>query len=384
MRKHPWTTAGLAVAWFTVASLALSIPSVARAATPDVWITTKAKMSLLTDEGVGAATAVNVDTVDGRVTLHGKVTTAKEKDEAEAVVRKITGVKDVANLLQVVPAGAQAIVSASDAAIQRDVEKALADDPALASSDVAVASVHDGVVLLSGTTPTMSAHLRALQVARRVPDVRRVASEIESPGRLTAAELNGVADDQTEGAIGTAAHTVKEAAKGAGAATHDATHAAGATANAASDMWITSAAKLRLIADSTTPALDINVDTTDGVVTLFGMVGSEKAKAAAEADARKVGGVKSVRNELQVVPDREQPRVRASDAALRKAVEESLSEQPFLAAADIEVAVSDGVVRLTGSVPSQIARLTAAVAARATPGVRSVLQDELRVVNESA
>ena len=42
------------------------------AATPDAWITTKAKLSLLTTEGV-SGTAIHVDTILGKVTLHGKV-----------------------------------------------------------------------------------------------------------------------------------------------------------------------------------------------------------------------------------------------------------------------------------------------------------------------
>ena len=63
----------------------------------------------------------------------------------------------------------------------------------------------------------------------------------------------------------------------------------------ASDMWITSATKMRLLADSQTPALDINVDTLAGVVTLFGIVPLQEAKAAAEADAHKVSGVKQRR-----------------------------------------------------------------------------------------
>ena len=49
----------------------------------DAWITTKAKLALLTTEGV-SVTDVNVDTVQGQVTLHGKVTTQAEKDKAAA------------------------------------------------------------------------------------------------------------------------------------------------------------------------------------------------------------------------------------------------------------------------------------------------------------
>ena len=67
--------------------------------------------------------------------------------------------------------------------------------------------------------------------------------------------------------------------------------------DSASDLSITAATKMHLIADSSTPALDINVDTRNGVVTLFGIVPSKASKQAAEADARKVGGVTRVMNE---------------------------------------------------------------------------------------
>jgi osmotically-inducible protein OsmY len=45
---------------------------------------------------------------------------------------------------------------------------------------------------------------------------------------------------------------------------------------------------------------------------------------------------------------------------------------------DISVEVKNGVVRLTGTVPSGARRLEAAVAARAVPGVRAV-EDDLRL-----
>ena len=67
-------------------SVALTVPVVA--ATPDAWITTKAKLSLLTTEGV-SGTAIHVDTILGKVTLHGKVGSAEEKATAESSVKKI-------------------------------------------------------------------------------------------------------------------------------------------------------------------------------------------------------------------------------------------------------------------------------------------------------
>ena len=74
---------------FLGAAIALTLATgLATAATPDAWITTKAKMSLLTTEGV-SGTSVNVDTVNGLVTLHGKVASDAEKQKAEQVVRGI-------------------------------------------------------------------------------------------------------------------------------------------------------------------------------------------------------------------------------------------------------------------------------------------------------
>src|SRR6187397_118865 len=85
------------------ACVALMAVGTAYATTSDAWITTKAKMALLTTEGV-SATAVNVDTVNGLVTLHGKVSSEAEKQKAEQVARGIDGVTNVRNLLQVVSA----------------------------------------------------------------------------------------------------------------------------------------------------------------------------------------------------------------------------------------------------------------------------------------
>src|SRR5262245_24380490 len=83
------------------AVLALTGTREALAGTRDAWITTRAKMALLATEGLRGGT-INVDTVNGRVTLHGRVRTADEKTKAEDAVRTVDGVKDVRNILQVV------------------------------------------------------------------------------------------------------------------------------------------------------------------------------------------------------------------------------------------------------------------------------------------
>ena len=145
--------------------------------------------------------------------------------------------------------------------------------------------------------------------------------------------------------------------------------------DSASDMWITSATKMRLLTDSRTPALDINVETQAGVVTLFGIVPSEEAKGAAAADARKVSGVKRVVNELQVVASAGQAAVKVRDEDIESEVKKAFEKADFK---DISVKVKNGVVRLAGTVPTGARRLEAAVLARSIQGVRAV-KDDLRL-----
>ena len=141
----------------------------------DAWLTTKAKISLLTTEGVSVI-GVNVDTVNGAVTLHGKVKTQAEKEKATLAVRGIDGVKSVNNLLQVVPAAFKDSVEATDDVIKDGVQAALKADSG--ASGVRVASVNKGVVLLSGRVVGLDEKLRAIELAAGVKGVRRVASEI--------------------------------------------------------------------------------------------------------------------------------------------------------------------------------------------------------------
>jgi osmotically-inducible protein OsmY len=297
---------------------------------------------------------VNVDTVDGRVTLHGKVSGNTEKERAAEVVRKIDGVREVQNLLQVVPQSQEKAVEVSDDKVKSEVTEILKKDPSLAASRISVESVNNGVVLLAGNADTFIAHLSAVTDAYRVPGVRRVATEVKSPDTVSDAELRRKP-------------TMASSASGGG------------MASSASDAWITAQTKMRLLADSETPALQINVDTMGGIVTLFGVVASSEQKAAAEANAHKVSGVKSVKNELQVVPAVKQDAVAANDGQIQKAVETAISSRDSLKSAGIGVEVKNGVARLTGDVPSESDRIAAAVVARSTPGVRSVLTDDLRV-----
>ncbi|MDQ2687632.1 MAG: BON domain-containing protein, partial [Armatimonadota bacterium] len=71
---------------------------------------------------------------------------------------------------------------------------------------------------------------------------------------------------------------------------------------AAGDGLITAKVKSAIIADTKVGAHNVNVDTKSGVVVLRGNVKTEAAKAAAEADAKKMQGVTKVVNQLTVNP----------------------------------------------------------------------------------
>src|SRR6266498_4208506 len=67
------------------------------------------------------------------------------------------------------------------------------------------------------------------------------------------------------------------------------------------DSWVTAKTKIALFADPRVKGREINVETKDSLVMLRGKVDNDEAKKAAEEIAKLVDGVKSVKNELQVV-----------------------------------------------------------------------------------
>ncbi|MGH7893226.1 MAG: BON domain-containing protein [Candidatus Binatia bacterium] len=163
-----------------VMGLGMTLIASSASATSDAWITTKAKIALLTTEGV-RSNDVSVDTIDGAVTLHGAVESAAERAKAEDVVTQIDGVRRVQNLLQVRSECSRRAGEASDAQLKTRVERALKADRQLRETDVLVRSVNAGPVLLAGEVKTLDQYLHAIEVASKVSGVKHVASEITSP-----------------------------------------------------------------------------------------------------------------------------------------------------------------------------------------------------------
>ena len=171
-------------------------------------------------------------------------------------------------------------------------------------------------------------------------------------GLVAVAPLTAGAQDKTDKAV----DKTKEVAKDAKVAV--------------SDSWLTSKTKIALFSDDRVKGSQVKVETKDGVVHLRGKVDSAEAKAAAESITKGIDGVKSVKNDLQVVSPGARKAVDAKDADIAKAVESRLSRESDLK--KIDVRADSGVVTLTGEVPTITASAKASEVARGVDGVRSV------------
>lgn len=276
MRTIHWTGIGLLAMVLGFAP----VSAYADDGAPDAWITLKTKVAVLNSVGI-PGTDINVDTVHGQVTLHGTVVSQEDKERADKAARGIEGVRDVRNLLQIVPPKQEDRIEASDAQIESRISAALKNDDTLKGSSITVQSVNKGTVLLAGKAKSLSDHVHAIEIARHFQGVRSIHSEVTSDDARADKEV--WREYEKLGA---------NAGRGA------------SNVSPAGDMYITSVTKARLLADRRTPGLSINVDTNEGVVTLFGTVESEESKRVAEATARKVNGVKQVVNRIEVKPGR--------------------------------------------------------------------------------
>lgn len=183
------------------------------------------------------------------------------------------------------------------------------------------------------------------------------------------------------------------------------------------DAALTAEVKTKLMLDEHAEALNTNVDTENGVVTLSGIATSEEAKAAAEEVAAAVDGVRSVNNELEVDPDwhedvgasglaqagasgtvsageetlptgpvatdpddEDSLASEGSDAWITAKVKAGLLAEEGIDATEIDVDVEEGVVRLSGEVDDEDEKDLVIELAKNTRGVRDVDASGLAVI----
>ena len=162
----------------------------------------------------------------------------------------------------------------SDAGITTAVKSKLVADEMVKAYEIDV-DTKNRVVTLTGEIQTSAGKDQALKLARETDGVRDVVD------RLTigeAAATSGVLDD--------AGRRTAEAADNTGIVVTDAA--------------LTSAVKAKLLGDTKVGGLKIDVDTTNGIVTLSGTVASKSEADEAVRLARTTAGVRDVVNDLRV------------------------------------------------------------------------------------
>lgn len=101
---------------------------------------------------------------------------------------------------------------------------------------------------------------------------------------------------------GTATTTTVTPSPTTSSAMNSASSAMSTAGGAVSDSAVTAKVKTALLADDNVKGLRIDVDTSNGVVTLNGTADTQANMARAETVAKGIDGVKSVQNRLTVKP----------------------------------------------------------------------------------
>jgi hyperosmotically inducible protein len=141
---------------------------------------------------------------------------------------------------------------------------------------------------------------------------------------------------------------------------------------AVDDSVTTGRVKAALIADPTTKAHEIDVETFKGTVQLNGFVDSAASKERASEVAKGTKGVTAVRNNLTVKDDPRSAGTVVDDAAITTKVKAALVGDSRTKAHQISVETRDGKVQLSGFVNNSEAKSTAEDLARAVDNVKSV------------
>jgi hyperosmotically inducible protein len=143
----------------------------------------------------------------------------------------------------------------------------------------------------------------------------------------------------------------------------------GCERRSATDATVTTTVKNRLAADPTTSAARINVDTSNGVVTLSGAVPTTAEKSEAERIARNTQGVTQVVNNISVEREESANGGTFGDTAILTSIKSQLVANGIIGT---NVDVKNGAVTITGEVDNAQEKSRAEEIARQTSGVKSV------------
>lgn len=141
----------------------------------DATITAKIKLKLIKDP-ITKARKIDVDTVNGVVTLTGVVENEKEIKRAIEIAKSVEGVRKVVNNLKI---GGRTIGSyISDKEITTKIKLKLIEDPELKAFSIDVDTVN-GIVTLTGVVKNKTQKIKAIEHAKSVPGVIKVIDNLQ-------------------------------------------------------------------------------------------------------------------------------------------------------------------------------------------------------------
>jgi osmotically-inducible protein OsmY len=203
----------------------------------------------------------------------------------------------------------------------------------------------NGVVTIDGTVPSESQQQLALQLARDLGSVRTVEDRLK---------VDPKQGPEQEGEL---FRTIQDAN-------------------------ITTRVQLQLLWNSQTGGLDIDVDSSNGTVTLQGTAATAAERRAAERIALNTQGVRGVENRIEIEPEAspsDQPSDllsqtldQISDGWITTRVTASLRFDSAIKDGDIDVSTDEGVVSLEGQIRSAEQKKLAGDKARSIYGVKQV------------
>ncbi|CAN5807394.1 hypothetical protein BH11MYX4_BH11MYX4_00970 [soil metagenome] len=299
-----------------------------RAPIPDTDITQAIRRHMQEDQALRSE-QVQVGVSDGICTLSGSVGNLLAKERALRVAESIRGVRSVIDNVDVAP------VARTDQQIESDVTRELKRDVATRPYAVG-ATAKDGKVTLSGSADSWQQKTLFADVAKTVRGVKAIDSQIS-------------------------VHYATERS--------DAEIAADVKHRVANDVWLDGSA--------------IGVTVTGHTVSVSGVVRSVAEKSRARSDAWTLG-VDRVDDSGLVVDwlahDDQRRTIDyafRTDDAIAQAVRDAFRLDARLKTLEPKVAVQGGVVTLSGTVDSPMARRAAANDAKDTLGVWSVRDQTL-------
>lgn len=194
--------------------------------------------------------------------------------------------------------------SKTDAGVTTVVKTRLAADETVKAYQINV-TTQNHVVTLKGDVETSAAKDRAIEIARNTEGVTDVIDQLRvNEAAATSGALLDREIDFGQKAADKAEEYGKKTVDKAEEIGHDTVdktkEIAKKTGEVVTDAALTSAVKAKFIADPAVKALKIDVDTSNGVVTLNGTVSSQAEASRAMMLARNTDGVKRVVNHLKV------------------------------------------------------------------------------------